>query len=262
MIRYFRKLRQEMLSQSKTDKPASRTGRYLKYAIGEILLVVIGILIALQINNWNEKRKSMVKEQEILTRLKVEFLSNQKLVNNTINFQEDININLRELLGLMGPKPQNVDLKSIDRLIMSLSFIPKYNPEQGTLNSIASSGDIAIIQSQELKEKLNRVPGKMTEYNYSHQIIADITTNQILNFLAGKYPIRNYNSDLWADTIPWENLGKSKFTYDLNLILSSLELESYTQLKRIESEFSLRHLRDIKEMNKGIIEVINQSLED
>ena len=48
----------------------NKTGKYFKYAIGEILLVVIGILIALQINNWNEQRKTRQSEQEILNNLK------------------------------------------------------------------------------------------------------------------------------------------------------------------------------------------------
>jgi hypothetical protein len=50
MIQFFRKIRYSLMNQN-------QTGRYLKYAIGEIILVVIGILIALQINNWNETRK-------------------------------------------------------------------------------------------------------------------------------------------------------------------------------------------------------------
>ena len=57
MIKFFRKIRQNLLSEGKTEK-------YFKYAIGEILLVVIGILIALQINNWNEQRKA--NKQELL----------------------------------------------------------------------------------------------------------------------------------------------------------------------------------------------------
>jgi hypothetical protein len=51
MIKFFRKIRQNLLMKNKT-------GKYLKYAIGEIFLVVIGIFIALQLNNWNENRKT------------------------------------------------------------------------------------------------------------------------------------------------------------------------------------------------------------
>ncbi|GAA4806936.1 DUF6090 family protein [Litoribaculum gwangyangense] len=62
MIKFFRKIRQNLLSEGKTAK-------YFKYAIGEIVLVVIGILIALQINNWNESRKINKKESLILNEL-------------------------------------------------------------------------------------------------------------------------------------------------------------------------------------------------
>ena len=65
MIKFFRKIRYNLMEQNKT-------GKYLKYAIGEIILVVIGILIALSINNWNESRKL---QEEINTYL------TQKLVN-------------------------------------------------------------------------------------------------------------------------------------------------------------------------------------
>ena len=54
MIKFFRHIRQDLMSKNKTSK-------YLKYAIGEILLVVIGILIALQINNWNQNRISKLE---------------------------------------------------------------------------------------------------------------------------------------------------------------------------------------------------------
>ena len=59
MIKFFRQIRQNLIMENKTSK-------YFKYAIGEIVLVVIGILIALQINNWNEARKAKAKEVEIL----------------------------------------------------------------------------------------------------------------------------------------------------------------------------------------------------
>jgi hypothetical protein len=59
MIKFFRSIRKDLMEKNKT-------GKYLKYAIGEIVLVVIGILIALQINNWNEERKDNIAEINIL----------------------------------------------------------------------------------------------------------------------------------------------------------------------------------------------------
>jgi hypothetical protein len=63
MIKLFRNIRQKLIKEGKTTNPAfakASAGTYLKYAIGEIVLVVIGILIALQINNWNERRKDRI----------------------------------------------------------------------------------------------------------------------------------------------------------------------------------------------------------
>ena len=63
MLRFFRKPRQKLLPDNKFSK-------YLLYAIGEIVLVVIGILLALQVNNWNETRKDRLTEREILQNLR------------------------------------------------------------------------------------------------------------------------------------------------------------------------------------------------
>ena len=64
MIKFFRKIRQNMIKENKVSK-------YLLYAIGEIVLVVIGILIALSINNWNENRKERQVELKILKEIKL-----------------------------------------------------------------------------------------------------------------------------------------------------------------------------------------------
>lgn len=65
MINFFRKIRQQLLKENKT-------GKYLKYAFGEILLVVIGILIALQVNNWNEERNSEEALRQSLIKLRTD----------------------------------------------------------------------------------------------------------------------------------------------------------------------------------------------
>ncbi len=82
MIKFFRKIRQKLLSENKFSK-------YLLYAIGEIVLVVIGILIALQINNWNENTKAQLFEENILTEI-------HKTLNDDLIFFERLEKRIRK----------------------------------------------------------------------------------------------------------------------------------------------------------------------
>ncbi len=77
MIKFFRKIRQKLLRENKFSK-------YVLYAIGEIVLVVIGILIALQINNWNEFKKDRVIENKLLNELK------ENLNTNLLRLKDEI----------------------------------------------------------------------------------------------------------------------------------------------------------------------------
>ncbi|WP_207764273.1 DUF6090 family protein [Hanstruepera neustonica] len=102
MIKFFRKIRQNLLSEGKT-------GKYLKYAIGEIVLVVIGILIALQINNWNEGRKANKKEQLILKELR-------NSINSDLKAYEDF------LIPRLERKKSGLD--SLQNYIFDKGIIP------------------------------------------------------------------------------------------------------------------------------------------
>jgi len=79
MIKFFRKIRQQLIAQNKFTK-------YLLYAIGEIILVVIGILIALQVNNYNEAKKQEIKTKEILTKIHEELAINIQNSDEIIEF--------------------------------------------------------------------------------------------------------------------------------------------------------------------------------
>ena len=81
MIKFFRKIRQDLLSQGKT-------GKYFKYAIGEIVLVVIGILIALSINNWNEKRKLNDTIKDVYSIVKSDLLSDIEIIDKVLLYTQ------------------------------------------------------------------------------------------------------------------------------------------------------------------------------
>jgi len=78
MIKFFRKIRLQLLSQNRISK-------YIFYAIGEIVLVMVGILLALQVNNWNEERKMKIKEVKTLKELSSDLTQNLIDINDNIN---------------------------------------------------------------------------------------------------------------------------------------------------------------------------------
>jgi len=98
MIKFFRHIRQRQLKNNEMRK-------YSLYAIGEIVLVVIGILIALQINNWNEYNKNLKAENQLLKDLNQEFVMNQNILLKKLNeVNEGIEIHKTYLEKLASEK--------------------------------------------------------------------------------------------------------------------------------------------------------------
>ncbi|NOG44468.1 MAG: hypothetical protein HND50_04520 [Calditrichaeota bacterium] len=126
--------------------------KYLRYALGEILLVVIGILIALQINNWNEQRKINKAEQTILNDLKIEIASNIKSLKALTTEHRNSLDSAQKLRQLFNDKSQLTKISN--NTIMNYVWALKgknYYMEKGILNSILSSGQINAIQNKKLK---------------------------------------------------------------------------------------------------------------
>ena len=144
MIKFFRKIRYDLMEKNKT-------GKYLKYAIGEIILVVIGILIALSINNWNEKRKSDNAETYLLTSLNKEFRLNKTLLeNNLIRIDSTIS-HLSILLKLMNKTVENnYTDHSLDSIIYYSLANYSWEPSDFTLKEIENSSNLSNLKNKEL----------------------------------------------------------------------------------------------------------------
>ena len=148
MIKFFRKIRQKMLTENKLSK-------YLLYAIGEIVLVVIGILIALQLNNLNEIDKVKDTEMLYINALHDEFSNNLKEVERVMKVNEQNLKIAHTLLGKMGS--DNIDLteKEFDSLMYrTIMKEIQYRPSPGTLVELVNSGNLSIVSNRELRLKL------------------------------------------------------------------------------------------------------------
>ncbi|QRM89273.1 MULTISPECIES: DUF6090 family protein [unclassified Lacinutrix] len=149
MIKFFRKIRYDLMEKNKT-------GKYFKYAIGEIILVVIGILIALSINNWNEHRKQQKIEQEYLLSLQSEFNNNLDKINSSIKENETIRNGINGLLNLFDNEILDTvsDKYLNEKIFAVLGNQMQFKPSNGVLNDIISSGNLNLILNQKLRQRL------------------------------------------------------------------------------------------------------------
>ncbi|MCF7560143.1 DUF6090 family protein [Sabulilitoribacter multivorans] len=148
MLKFFRKIRQRLLTENKFSK-------YLIYAIGEIVLVVIGILIALQINNWNENRINENNETIILETLQEEFLENKKRYSETIKQQSYVIKYCKSLIECLELKDSEYKRDSIGDFIHfgALNYF-RAEPLVGSYQSMLGSGDLKLLKNEGLKAKL------------------------------------------------------------------------------------------------------------
>ena len=148
MIRFFRKIRQNLLMENKT-------GKYFKYAIGEIILVMIGILLALQVNNWNTNRVQKQKEQILLSALNKEFKTSKTQLDSVMFYGKSSlksNAYLKSRLPIKDVKKENLD--SLSFHLWNHTNAWTFNPSNGVTNSIMNSSSINIISDNELRQLL------------------------------------------------------------------------------------------------------------
>ena len=201
MIKFFRKIRQDLLSKGKT-------GKYFKYAIGEIVLVMIGILLALQVNNWNEQRKNRTLlnnyKESLIENLEKDSVSIKKSISDIKSEQKE----LKQIKVRISNSSAVLDtVLKIARFEFRFYISAKGDYNDNTYSVLNSTGDITLFKS-EIIDKLNEL--------YNLQDLALVRSNNTfenyrynLHQYAQKYPVPfEYNlfdnenenaNDIWKD---------------------------------------------------------------
>ncbi len=138
MIKFFRKIRYNLMSENKT-------GKYFKYAIGEIVLVVIGILIALWINNINIEHQQDKERLTLITNLKQELSENLDQFNGRINLIIDTTKKLIEVLNFSANSNTNKPMDSLRAYVSSALVIEVAILNNSRLSSAKSSGKFSLL---------------------------------------------------------------------------------------------------------------------
>lgn len=171
MLNFLRKLRRKETKGTK----------YVKYALGEIFLVVIGILIAFQVNNWNEERKQKIEETKLLQSIKVDF-ENTRAILKQLNVRRDQSLsNFNELIKARN-SGNFINEMHIDTLLARAFFYPTYNGNTSSIAVVVNSGKINLLSSDVLKALLLSWPIQIENLIERELDIKTITDEEWLPF--------------------------------------------------------------------------------
>jgi len=198
MIKFFRKIRQNLLSEGKT-------GKYLKYAIGEIILVVIGILIAVQINSWY----TALKKDELKTTYTRNLIND--LTKDTIQLNARVRLNEVRFLNridslitiIANPSTTVNDIKTLGKNsgVGGLRTLNTYN--NNTFNILISTGNIDLFDEDVIQKimELNRLQNVVTGVaNGNRESYFSIYTNYLQRYVNSRYElIEAIRNEIWSN---------------------------------------------------------------
>tara|TARA_R110000744_G_scaffold363618_1_gene471957 strand:+ start:23 stop:733 length:711 start_codon:yes stop_codon:yes gene_type:complete len=219
MIKFFRKIRYDLMEKNKT-------GKYLKYAIGEIVLVVIGILIALSINNWNDNRKNRISERKLLDNIHRDF------IHNKVEFDSLKAIHYRALEGL----EKLVTLFPLGNDSLKYEAYKKYNlqiegmtydPYSSSIESVVNSNALQLIQDENLQKYLVSWKDVFRDYKEDENNYNDYLKNFFWPYYTDVFDSTGKDTAMnlaTRNTIKFQNMIITR-RYYLRLVIKSIEDE-------------------------------------
>jgi hypothetical protein len=216
MIKFFRKIRQNLLMENKTSK-------YFKYAIGEIILVVIGILIALQVNNWNELRKQQTQKQSYLLSLYDNLQQDSIRIHSIIRFYKEDQRVIDDLIERV--ETSNHVLDTMQKLArydfnMNMDIISSFNDE--TYQILINTGNIDLLDKELVQRliQLNKIQSLALSIN---NMSLDFYTKLTIDY-GLKYSAKTSSpfSDRILDPV-WEDVNEKEFVIYFNALVSGKE---------------------------------------
>lgn len=183
MIHFFRKIRHQLFTNNKFSK-------YLLYAIGEIVLVVIGILIALQINNWNNQKllnKAEVKSYKNIKRQIIEDKTELTQIKGFNNYFKKSS----ELANKIIEVQDYNKVDSLALMAMGLSLYTDFHSSGNIYETLVNSGDIKLLKNAEIPSKLQKLEMTYINVNNLEDIHWEIIINELSPLLRG---VINYNT--------------------------------------------------------------------
>ena len=238
MIKFFRHIRRSLIQENKM-------GKYFKYAIGEIILVVIGILIALSINNWNEGRKNAIFEDEILSQIKSNLNKDKIELTKYIANANNARASTDKILA------QNVALRVNDSIKYWLGDVVRFDRYRALTNAYE------VLKSQGIDKVTNKKLQFLLGMYYDDQSVGAFIACQDLE--------KMFNND-WIPVLK-KNVVKHVFgklvdLQDYSELKVGGEIRNLLILNRDNWSGSQGRLQRVSALIDEILIIINEELDD
>ncbi len=244
MINFFRKTRKKLADNNQFLK-------YSRYAIGEIVLVVIGILIALSINNWNEGRKDRIRALSHLKEIKAELLYDLNQMDTVISYLDAVDKAGLYMNDFLSNRLEKIDSGKLKDAYLRLGHLSVFNITEFAYNNLLSSGEINLIQNDSIKQLLGFLhnegkwdrsyhdgPMQQIYSEYSNYINKYTEPLMVRHFFQNEFKA-NFENEFNATTISvnnfsvnWDDLKKdSKYRVLLDQVLSNRVIQRHNYIE-------------------------------
>lgn len=254
MIKFFRKIRKKTLTENKFSK-------YLLYAIGEIILVVIGILIALAINNWNENRINTGKQKDYLIGLKNDLEKQIESFNSSNRFYDFIIGNGESVLIDFSSIGKVSEIDNINIKLSYLLFTKHYPEFTTTFQELNSTGQLNLIKEKSLRSQIIKFYQNSEDYQNS------VDTNTEVVFYNQIFPIIKSTVIILPENFGFENKKinlsdnlKTTFENNLNNPNKQFELINAINLRIIVAKTNKTSIEDAKNEAELLLDNIKNEL--
>jgi hypothetical protein len=265
MIKFFRKIRQNLLSEGRTSK-------YLKYALGEIILVVIGILIALSINNWNQNKEKTKQENQILNQLLIEYTNNLNQLNSKIDIRQEI---LKSSFILLYYRKKDVNIIEADSFNLRVSRMitrPTFDPELGVTNELNNSGRLYLLKNETLRNKITSFPSLLSEVQEEERVTFNHVENLLIPFIIEHYQTGKIIAEFLDDAEfkkAFTLSNSEKYTsikdlfeqVDFKPLLMHPDFEDHIALMISNTTYTNQQSIGVKDKSEAIISIIKKEME-
>jgi hypothetical protein len=250
MLTLFRKIRKSFIENSSVRK-------YLLYAIGEILLVMIGILLALQVSNWNEVKKLDREERETLQALLEEFQSNQKIIGNCLSEMNEDRRYADSVRSHLGPVMSLLNIDTLNMWFGQIGATYRCQLITDVLEDIKSSGNIKMISNIDIRTNI-------AGWSSSLRGLQREEDDWAREFSSEFYPY-TYSYMSWDDVDFVFNeedprFFTSKFEFDPRTILQQFEFSNVLSIHYWRMRRVIEQLEKLSTETKELLELIHLEL--